>query len=141
MPPTYVASRSLADGLQLTPRMLRVKNHEHWIQVPVPVHGHAGAARWHRSVPDCHGRNHRNDKWQLSGARPTCFTTIRVDSDDGPGMEVDVEDDLNAERAVPDPGSGSMKISPKHSLEFGYQFCPSERRARLGTDDRIRRDL
>lgn len=71
-------------------------------------------------------RNHLNDKWQLSGALSYVrfTTTIRVDSDSAPGTEVDVEDDLNAERAVPDPRLGiRWGISPKHSLEFGYQFA------------------
>lgn len=71
-------------------------------------------------------RNHLNDKWQLSGAVSYVrfTTTIRVDSDQGPGTEVDAEDELNADRAVPDPRLGiRWGISRKHSLEFGYQWA------------------
>jgi hypothetical protein len=71
-------------------------------------------------------RNHLYDKFQLTGgfAFVRFNTTIRVDTPDGPGTEIDVEDDLNADRTVPDPRFGlRWQISRKHSLEFGYLFA------------------
>lgn len=71
-------------------------------------------------------RNHLHDKFQLFGSlSAVSFTTkIRVDSDEGPGTEVDVEDDLGASGTVAQPRFGlRWNISRRNSLEFGYLFA------------------
>ena len=71
-------------------------------------------------------RNHLDDKFQVLGALSwvTFTTKIRVDSDDGQGTEVDVEDELGASRTVAEPRLGfRWGISRRHSLEFAYQFA------------------
>lgn len=71
-------------------------------------------------------RNHLNDKFQVSGALSFVrFTTaIRVDTEEGPGTDLDVEEDLGAPSTVPEPRLGlRWGISRRHSLEFVYQFA------------------
>jgi len=71
-------------------------------------------------------RNHLYDKFQLIGALSTVqfTTTIRFDSDEGQGTDIDVEDDLGASSSVVEPRVGlRWNISRKHTLEFGYQFA------------------
>ena len=71
-------------------------------------------------------RNHLDDKFQFSGAlsRVKFTTAIRVDSDEGEGTEVDVEDELGAASTVSEPRLGfRWGISQRHSLEFAYQFA------------------
>lgn len=70
--------------------------------------------------------NHLNDKFQLSASLSSVIftTSIRVDSEEGPGTDLDVEDDLGASRSVAQPRFGlRWNISRKHSLEFGYLFA------------------
>lgn len=70
--------------------------------------------------------NHLNDKLQLSAALTAVrfATTIRVDSDEGTGTEIDAETDLGVSRTVPEPRFAlRWGISQRHSLEFGYQLA------------------
>ena len=83
-------------------------------------------------------RNHLDDKFQVSAAMSwvTFTTKIRVDSDEGQGTEVDVEDDLGASRTVAAPRLGfRWGISKRHSLEFEYLF------ARRGGERQITRSF
>ena len=71
-------------------------------------------------------RNHLHDKFQVFGSLSAVSftTTIRVDSEDGEGTEVDVEDDLGASNTVAQPRLGlRWNISRRNSLEFGYLFA------------------
>jgi hypothetical protein len=81
----------------------------------------AGPVAGQATVP-----NHLNDKFQLSAALTAVrfTTTIRVDSDEGTGTEIDAESDLGVSRMVPEPRfTLRWGISQRHSLEFGYQFA------------------
>ena len=68
-------------------------------------------------------RNHLHDKFQAFGSlSAVSFTTkIRVDSDEGEGTEVDVEDDLGASNTIAQPRLGlRWNMSRRNSLEFAY---------------------
>jgi hypothetical protein len=70
--------------------------------------------------------NHLHDRFQLSGSLNwvNFTTTIRVDSEDGPGTEIDLEDKLGASDNVIEPRLAlRWNLSRRHSLELGYLFA------------------
>jgi hypothetical protein len=80
--------------------------------------------------------NHLYDKFQvsLSAAGVILGTTVRLDSDDGEGTEVDSEDDLGLERLALRPRIGfRWRPGRRHELEASYLFIS---RSGLKTLDR-----
>jgi hypothetical protein len=69
--------------------------------------------------------NHLYDKFQVgvSAAGVILGTTVRLDSDDGPGTEVDSEDDLGLDRLALRPRIGfRWRPGRRHELEASYLF-------------------
>lgn len=70
--------------------------------------------------------NHLHDRFQLSGTLNwvNFTTTIRVDSEDGEGTDIDLEDRLGASDNVIEPRLAlRWNLSRRHSLELGYLFA------------------
>ena len=70
--------------------------------------------------------NHLHDRFQASGSLTwvSFNTTIRVDSEDGQGTDIDLEDRLGASDRVVEPRLAlRWNPSPRHSLELGYLFA------------------
>ena len=80
-----------------------------------------------------------HDKFQLSGSFTSVIlgTNIRIDSErTGQGTDLDVEQDLGLDKAVPEPRF-SLRWRPgrKHELEGGFQF------AQRGAEKTLDRDI
>jgi hypothetical protein len=70
-------------------------------------------------------RNHLYDKFQvsLSAAGVILGTTVRLDSDEGEGTEVDSEDDLGLDRVALRPRIGfRWRPGRRHEIEASYLF-------------------
>lgn len=70
-------------------------------------------------------KNHLYDKFQVSASAAAVIlsTTVRLDSDAGPGTEVNSEDDLGLERVALRPRIGfRWRPGRRHELEASYLF-------------------